>query len=709
MPKSKDDYISFVEERIKLAEDWTMKRQIMINVNYYVGNQWIAWNRGEKRIIEAPRLPNEERITVNKIRPRVNTLLAKHTRNRLKFDVVAATKEQEDIDAAVAADRYLDYLWEHLDMSDVTRDIFLNGIVKGWCAVKTWFDASAGPDITPEDSEEPVHQGEIRVRVCDPLTIYVDPSATTEREIRWIAEVSARDVDELEEEYGEKVTPDENLEYLGNYDSLQVASDGLTTNVKRKNKNMALVKELWVKPCAKYPNGLKVTVAGGKVLDVDENAGELPYQIFGYVPVPGTVRYESIVKDMTAAQREINILHSMMATHAKKLGNAMWLVPMGSGVDEDELSDEIGGIVHYNPQYNMKPERAQSPDIPGFYDRYFEKLLMDMDDSSGAREITQGRLPAGLDTASGLALMVEQENEKLVVASSNYENGMKNVLTRMLRLLKKHYTEERQARIIGDDHEIEIISFNGSDLTGNEDIKIVQGSSLPEMKAAQEDRIMTLWNAGAIVTKDGQPDHGTFLRLMGMGDSTELFEMTQLDENRAKMENKMFEDMTADGEILAIMLEYVITKQTAEAINDEMQRQAEANGIPPEQLSNLMQDVPPPPPGYPRVREFQDHAVHLYHHNIFRKSSAYDELPEEVQAMVDAHVEEHEKMLQAPMEQQQQAEQEAQRAQQEQQQAMQAQELSMKERKLQIEELNAMTKASQLAQKVRVNNGVNIP
>ncbi|MGQ0519472.1 hypothetical protein ACT453_62265, partial [Bacillus sp. D-CC] len=43
---------------------------------------------------------------------------------------------------------------------------------------------------------------------------------------------------------------------------------------------------------------------------------------------------------------------------------------------------------------------------------------------------------------------------------------------------------------------IELVSFRGSDLSGGEDMNIVQGSSLPEMKSAQQDRIMTLWDKG---------------------------------------------------------------------------------------------------------------------------------------------------------------------------------------------------------------------
>ena len=47
--KSPDDWVSLVEERITQAEDWEEKRQMMAQVNYYRGNQWLVWNQLVKR------------------------------------------------------------------------------------------------------------------------------------------------------------------------------------------------------------------------------------------------------------------------------------------------------------------------------------------------------------------------------------------------------------------------------------------------------------------------------------------------------------------------------------------------------------------------------------------------------------------------------------------------------------------------------------
>ncbi|KQO18679.1 portal protein [Paenibacillus sp. Leaf72] len=639
-----------VDLLFKSAENWTDIRQQLVNINYYLGNQWIGWNSGERRVQAMSQPSGETRVTRNKIRPRIMALLAKHIKNKLKFDVIPGSKDQTDIDAAKAADKYMHVLWQELDLSRKTKEMFLYMLIQKRCWVKTWFDSEVGMDLTPNEGEpgyeewvkggsKSVNEGAIRARVCDPLTIFADPAATTEEEIRWIIERKARDVDEIYEEYGVQVSPDANIDYLNRYDIAKTSLDGGGAYSNRGLQNQAIVYELWYKPCKRYPAGAKITVCNGQELDYSENSGELPYQLFGYIPIPGSIQYDAIVTDMLAPQREINVLRSMVATHARRLGNSMWLNPIGSGVDEEDLTNEIAGIISYNPINNAKPERIYAPDIPSFYSQELLQNAIDLDDMSGAREVSQGRLPAGLDTLGGLELMVEQENEKLAVASQNYEQGMKKVMQRILRLLKDHYTEERQSRLLGEDNEIELISFSGSDLTGFEDINIVQGSSLPEMKAAQQERVMTMWGAGAIIKKDGTPDPAKLLRLMGMGDSTALFEQEALDSNNAKLENKAFEDLQDNVEFMRMLNMY--NEQT-----QIIQQQLQQAGIPHEQWAPYM---PPKPPDIPSLWDSDDDEVHIYVHNTFRKSGRYREMPPELRSLVDQHYEEHVSRLNAPL------------------------------------------------------------
>src|SRR5690606_18057547 len=120
--------------------------------------------------------------------------------NKLKFDVIPASKEQSDIDAAKAADKFLNVLWNELEFSQKTRELFLYMLVqkRGW--IKTWYDPEDGEDISPvpedgdifedwvEKGAKPIYKGGLKAKVCDPLTVFSDPGAKTEDDIRWIIE-----------------------------------------------------------------------------------------------------------------------------------------------------------------------------------------------------------------------------------------------------------------------------------------------------------------------------------------------------------------------------------------------------------------------------------------------------------------------------------------------------------------------------------------
>lgn len=646
-PKKKEDWVSVVENRIKEGTNWIERRQMLVNLNYYVGNQWIVWDNTQRQVVTAPNPNNMERITHNVLAQRIMQKLSKQIKNRVQFDIMPDTSNEERIETAKAAKKFVDAWWDEQEMDRKTRDIFLSSDIKGWCAAKVIFDNQRGDNITPDNMEDQeLYTGEVVVHIVDPLVLFVDPGATTDDEIRWIAEQKPKDIDYIKEKYGVTVGAEPNVSFMTNYDVSTTTSNGLTTGgIQRKTNNMALLNELWMAPCKEYPKGLKVTTAGGQMLDYDDEAGELPYVLFGEIPMPGSVKYRAALQDMLPIQRTINIAKTLMATHLKRMGNSMWAIPMGSDVDEEMLTNDEGGMFYYNGE-NGSPMRVAPNDLPSFFDRIIEYAIRDLDDMSGVREIAAGAMPAGLDTASGLALMVEQENEKLAVTSQNYERGMRRVLRRVLQLIKRHYTEERQAKILGDDSEIELVSFRGSDLSGAEDIHIIPGSSLPEMKSAQQDRIMTMWNSGAIVNaKTGAPDTKRFLRLMGMGDSQELFEQDLLDENTAKMENKKFQRLVEDPQLFqgAMMYQQMVTQ--IQQSNQQMTMEAQNRGLQPDAVQSMMQKPPPPPQFLPRFYDFQNHEIHIEQHNLFRKSEKYNKLPPEVQEMVNAHVAEHEQAI----------------------------------------------------------------
>lgn len=663
MAKTEKEYAKLISERIEQATNHDELMQIQRQTHYYLGNQWIMWEPSTKQIKPLPQQDGEERITHNVIRPRVLSRLSKMTKNAMKYECVPSDNDQKSQDVAKIATKFLKYWWNANKLNEVTRDIALNVDVKNWCAVKVYFDKDKGESIGTE--EDPLNMGEVVCRVVDSLSLFVDPSATTIDEIRWVVERRPRDVDYIKAKYKKEVSEDNNVDYY-KYDITSIQQQ------QKKASKLAMVDEMWVAPCPEHPKGLKVTVCHNTLLDVSENAGEIPYFFFTGTPIPGTWKGEGVTKDMLPIQRGINITKSMFATEMKRMQNSKWFVPYGSNVDEDDINNDIGGVIYFNGADGGKPFREAPPNIPNAYDRLLEWYQRDIDDMSGAREISQGSIPAGLDTASGLNLMIEQENEKMAVWSEMYESSMKCVLERVLKLVKMYYTEERLIAIVGEGNEVDTNTFLGADLSGSERVEVVKGSSLPEMKSAQQQSLKELYQLGVFVDESGRPDNQKFLRALGIGSEEKLFEEKLLDENKAKSENIKFIQMNEDQQVIAGLQQYQQAQQQYDMQMqqlDGMMQQAQVEGIDTSQVQPPQ--APQPLQTGITTRDFYDHATHIYVHNLFRKSQEYDELHPILQQYVDAHVEEHIQMMNAPMMQQQ--------AQQEQMMMMQQQEAQAKE------------------------------
>lgn len=646
-PTKESELTKLVDERKEAAVNWRVIQQIQVNRAYFRGDQWIKWDNVRKIAFVPEPNPNQPRYTYNKIKPLILTLLAKLTKNRVQLEVLPDTNDDERIDVANAGYKFLKYQWDEDNMDHKTRRLKLHMLVDGMPALKVFVDMTKGDDIpldVPEDLlgdlpdvRMPMKTGKIVTQVVDQLQLYIDPTAEDIDGIKWVIHEFPKDVDEIFDEYGVKVEPEE-IHMRTSFDM------GISTDPRKRFFNHAMVREYWEWPSAKYPNGRKITVAGGQLLDNDEDPGENPWIFFPMIPVPGSAIADGIVKDMTTPQLSYNVKRTAEARMLEELGIGKWMVPVNSVEDESELSDEIAGIVHYTPINGMKPNRENGPEPGNGWQNAMERDKADMEDISGAHEISQGSVPKGVDTYGGLQLLVEQDETRLAIAAHSYEEGIKKWGEKVLRLVKKHFPEEQMLRIVGENGEVEVFAFSGADLSGNEVVDVVPGSSLPEVRAVRDAKIFQMWQAGMFVDpKTGVADVRKVTRMLGQSISSSYFDDTELDENKAKMEQRQWETLFSDPATVRAIMEWQLQMQQYQLAAQQIQM---VGGTPP--------PPPQPPVKLPVVRDFYDHQTHLAVHNRFRKGSFYDNLPPELQAIIDQHCAEHEQALMAPQIAQQQ-------------------------------------------------------
>jgi len=656
MDKNKpQDSVSFVSEKSEEGTCWPIQRQIQINRAFYSSYQWISWDAVNHRVYVPELRPGERRLTFNKIKPSILTLLSKICKNRVKLEVSPDTNDIERIEVAKGGHKFIKYQWDNDDMDRKTRRLKFHMLVDGFPALKVYVDKNQGQDIplSAIDGEDlgdtpnvPMKTGKICTQVLDQFSFKVDPSAESPEEIRWAMEERPMDVDEIFEIWGKKVEPEDNITIRNTFDlSLN--------NTTKKYKNMAIVRDYWEFPCAKYPNGRRIVVSGDKELYKSDDPGENPFIFFPAIPIPGTAIATGVVTDMTTPQKSYNIKRSAEAKILEEMGNPIWLWPTGSlPLDGEELVNDIGATVEYNSAVNgAKPERVQGATVDAGWQNAMERDEADMEDISGAHEISQGATPRGNNTLGGLQLQVEQDETKIALLVQSYEDGIKQWGEKVLRLVQKHFPEEQQLSIVGENGQIEAFAFSGADLTGNEVVDVVPGSSMPTLKAVQDEKIMAMWGAGMFNDpRTGAPDVRKVVRMLGESIATQYFDDTEQDENKALMEDRTFQQLFADPETSQMLLDYTKVLQEFDAQAQEMA----ASGIDVRQLGV---GPPPPPVKLPIVRDFYDHETHIMVHNRYRKSDEYDKLPPHLQSLIDRHVAEHERYLRAPEIQQQQQQQ----------------------------------------------------
>lgn len=683
-----DERVKFVQEKAEEGTDWTVLRQIQVNRAFYSGKQWISWNNVNKNIFTPPLRPGEKRYTYNKIKPKITTLLSKLTKNRVVLEVHPDTNDDERIEVAKAGHKFLKYQWSEDQMDAKSRRLKLHMLVDGFPALKVYVDKNKGEDIPQIEDEEllgdlkdmPKKTGKIVTLVVDQMRLKVDQTAESPEEITWCVEESPVDIDEIEETYGVKVEKED----IQMRQSFELAQDG---DSKKKYSNHAMVREYWEWPSKKYPNGRKITICGLKELDYNENPGENPYIFFGMIPVLGKAVHDGVVKDMTTPQMSYNIKRTAEARILEEMGNPLWINP-NNAAEDDELVNEIGGIVHTTGV--DKPERVQGASVDQGWQNAMERDEADMEDISGAHEISQGATPRGNNTFGGLQLQVEQDETKLALAVHSYEEGIKKWGEKVLRLVQKHFPEEQQLSIVGENGEVDAFAFAGADLSGGEVVDVVPGSSMPTLKAVQDDKILMMWDKGMFNDpKTGVPDTRRVVRMLGQAVASDYFDNVEAHENKAKMEQRQWEQLFGDEQVVQAIMQYQqgIVEYTMQA------EQMAANGVIVDQLG-----LQPPqmPVKLPIVRDFYDHIVHLECHNRFRLTDFYDNLPPELQGIIDQHCAEHEQMVNAPEIQAQMAQQQQQEAQMLMEQEKGAQEADFKQQKLNIDAMKVATQAQAL-------------
>lgn len=603
-----------------------IERQWYINMAFYIGKQNVAVipiSSGSSaatgvRLYIPPAPYYRARPVINRIRPIIRTELAKLTAQKPTATIVPATSEDRDLSAAQAGEQIWDSVYREKKVKATFKQTMLWTLTCGTGFMKTYWD--------PNKLDRSGQPGDFQYENVTPFHLFVpDMLAVDIEDQPYVIHIQAKSAEWVKLNYPNIAAAPNVME------ASDILNDSFLNLVGAADfrKNAVLCYEVWVKPgqVEFMPKGGMYTIIGDSIVQFVEGNPYLhqqyPFIKFGHVPT-GRFYDDSIVADLIPIQREYNRTRGQMIEAKNRMAHPQLLAAEGS-IDASKINTEPGQVILYKLGF-PPPQPLPLQNLPNYVVQETERLLLDFEDISGQHQVSKGQVPPGVTAATAISFLQEQDESMLSTTFSSIEEGFEKIGFQTLCYVKQYWDTPRIVKVVGRDQQFNVLSFQGSQLGNNTDIRIEAGSALPTSKSAKQALLMDLMSQGFIPPEKG-------LELMDVGGVQRLYEEIQIDSAQATREN---------------MKMSTVTEQDMEAYLQTFMGQDPATGQPMlvdpntgQPMVDPMTGQPMPPPLIVPANTYDNHQIHIQVHNNYRKGQEYEQLPQRIKELFEEHVNQH--------------------------------------------------------------------
>lgn len=588
-------YQEGITARLPYEQRW------LINLSFLAGKQYVFYNQTAQQL-QAIRVPKGRlRVVDNKIMPRYAKQVSRMIRTRPRVSVIPASNAEEDIKAARLGDKVLKNFQRNAQMTKKKRKLASWIYATGNAFIGDRWDANAGPVQLDADGKA-VYAGDVALDVYSPFEIIVPELGLGDVEINdlpWIGKIRYRNLYYFQKYYKKTVSAEARpIPFAWTSSAL-----GLGFAQASSKEDGAIEKEIYMKPNSDYPNGLHIIGANGQVLlKEDYPFDEYHLEQFKDFEVPGVFWGMATTEAAIWLQKIHNRTLSDIAEFNRSMARGKWLIPRKSKM-ETKMDDSMGQHIYYNPVMGAKPEMLTLKGLPATYTLALEIVANGLMELYNQHEVTQGTNKSDIRSGEMVQLLLEQDDHGNAPTHAIFEESYEAVMKRVLRRIKKGYTNERIIAIDKENGEYDLVSFKGADLKNSSDVLVTKESSIPESKVTRQARIRENYRDGLY----GNPqDERTRERVLQMLEEVpegyqDIFKESHQDRQVAKKENMIL-------------------------------------------LSGKLKDFP--------VNSYDNHQIHLVEHNKARKEGDYQKLKimnprvfAQLEAVFINHVSQHQRFL----------------------------------------------------------------
>jgi hypothetical protein len=254
--------------------------------------------------------------------------------------------------------------------------------------------------------------------------------------------------------------------------------------------------------------------------------------------LPGAFFASSVIDRLIPVQRAYNAVRNRKHEFLNRLSMGGLTVEDGS-VDTDELETEglLPGKILVYRQGGKAPEMLDCGNVPSEFKDEEEWLEKEFALISGISELSQSSTPLGVTSATGLQLILAQDESRLAATVVCMERALKEIGRQILRLYRQFAGNARLMTIAGENKKTQVYYFNASSLSVN-DIQFESYEvSTPEEKKAT---LLKLYEAGLLSDENGnlsQENKNRILEAFGFGGYENARDVSALHIAKAGEEN----------------------------------------------------------------------------------------------------------------------------------------------------------------------------
>jgi hypothetical protein len=560
---------SLVGEVQEKFSNWHMQRKEhepgwYVNAAILRGDSYVTWDSTYARLSTPPAPSHRVRLRINRVRPKIKAYLAKFFKSRPKPEVLPASTDREDLLNARATEKALEYVYRKQSMEQKYKRAKLWSVIGSrgfwwlyWDETKTARVRTEHPLLGTQEQEAQL--GDVCIEVGTPFEILVsDPTQSRLADQPEIMRVTRKALDDVKQRYPERAdmlkadaTSEETFGLANKIAALRTyGSETGMPNMSSKEPTHVTVKELFTKPCGKYPQGRYVVVAGDVPVKVIEELPygfsdmENPYPCVEFVDAANVGQFwgTTLVEQLTDLQREYNLLRSKIAENIRLMSHPKIQVFTQHRLPKNAWTSEAGEIIEVWGVPGLPPPQVITPpNIAADVWQSLNLIRQEFDDITQIYPAAEGKVGSA---SSGFQTNLLQEAADSVHGPDIREDelAMEDAFRKIRRMMVVGYDIERLITVVGKNSKPEVIEFSNRNIDEYADLRVQIGSMLPDLKSAKIQALLELGKGGWLGNPQDPEDRRRFVSRLEMGGLELTQEEERSDEDQAWRENKQIED-----------------------------------------------------------------------------------------------------------------------------------------------------------------------